>query len=76
MPVALAPIGMGGVFHPGAEIHAARAAAAFGVPYCLSTLSSYPMEEVAAAVSAPSYFSSMCSRIARSIPRFCKGPSV
>ncbi len=56
MPVALAPIGMGGVFHPGAEIHAARAAAAFGVPYCLSTLSSYPMEEVAAAVSAPFLF--------------------
>ena len=56
MPVALAPIGMGGVFHPGAEIHAARAASAFGVPYCLSTLSSCAMEEVAAAVSAPFLF--------------------
>ena len=56
MPVALAPIGLSGVFHPGAEIHAARAAAAFGVPYCLSTLSNYPMEEVAAAVSAPFLF--------------------
>lgn len=56
MPVALAPIGMGGVFHPRAEIHAARAAAAFGVPYCLSTLASCPMEEVAAAVKTPFLF--------------------
>ena len=56
MPVALAPIGMGGVFYPRAEIHAARAAAAFGVPYCLSTLSSCSMEEVAAEVGAPFLF--------------------
>ena len=56
MPVALAPIGVSGVFHPGAEIHAARAAAAFGVPSCISTLSSFPMEEVAAAVNAPFLF--------------------
>ncbi len=56
MPVALAPIGMGGVFHPRAEIHAARAAAAFGVPYCLSTLSSCSIEEVAAEVGAPFLF--------------------
>src|SRR5665648_696023 len=56
MPVALAPIGMGGVFYPRAEIHAARAAAAFGVPYCLSTLSSCSMEEVATEVGAPFLF--------------------
>jgi L-lactate dehydrogenase (cytochrome) len=56
IPVALAPIGMGGVFHPRAEIHAARAAAAFGVPYCLSTLSSCSIEDVAAAVATPFLF--------------------
>jgi len=56
IPVALAPIGMGGVFYPRAEIHAARAAAAFGVPYCLSTLSSCSIEEVAAEVGVPFLF--------------------
>ncbi len=56
IPVALAPIGLGGVFYPRAEIHAARAASAFGVPYCLSTLSSCSIEDVAAAVGAPFLF--------------------
>ncbi|HUT51105.1 MAG TPA: alpha-hydroxy acid oxidase [Alphaproteobacteria bacterium] len=56
IPVALAPIGMGGVFYPRAEIHAARAASAFGVPYCLSTLASCSIEEVAAAVETPFLF--------------------
>ncbi len=56
IPVALAPIGLGGVFYPRAEIRAARAASAFGVPYCLSTLSSCSIEEVAAAVSTPFLF--------------------
>lgn len=56
IPVALAPIGMGGVFYPRAEIHAARAACAFGVPYCLSTLSSCSIEEVASEVRAPFSF--------------------
>jgi len=56
IPVALAPIGMGGVFHPRAEIYVARAARAFGVPYWLSTLASCSIEEVAAAVGAPFLF--------------------
>ncbi len=56
IPVALAPIGMGGVFYPRAEIHAARAAAAYGVPYCLSTLASCSIEDVAAAVETPFLF--------------------
>jgi L-lactate dehydrogenase (cytochrome) len=47
IPVGLAPIGVAGVFYPRAELHAARAASAFGVPYCLSTLSSCSVEEVA-----------------------------
>jgi len=56
MPVTLAPIGMGGVFYPRAEIHASRAASAFGVPYCLSTLASCSIEEVAEEVGAPFMF--------------------
>ncbi len=56
IPVALAPIGLGSLFYPRAEICAARAASAFGVPYCLSTLSSCSIEDVAAAVGAPFLF--------------------
>ena len=56
MPVALGPVGMCGAFHPQAEVHAARAAAAFGVPYCLSSLASSSIEEVAAATDAPFLF--------------------
>ncbi|MEM8643379.1 MAG: alpha-hydroxy acid oxidase [Pseudomonadota bacterium] len=56
LPVALAPVGMCGAFHPQAEIHAARAANAFGVPYCLSSLASTSIEDLAAAVDASFLF--------------------
>ena len=56
IPVGIAPVGMGGVFYPRAEICAARAAAAFGVPYCLSTLASCSIEDVAAAAGTPFLF--------------------
>ena len=56
MPVGLAPIGMSGVFYPRAEICVARAAAAFGVPYCLSTLATCSIEEVSAAAGGPFLF--------------------
>jgi L-lactate dehydrogenase (cytochrome) len=56
IPVALAPIGLSSLFYPRAEICAARAASAFGVPYCLSTLSNCSIEDVAAAVGAPFLF--------------------
>ena len=56
IPVALAPIGMAGVFHSRAEIHAARAAAKFDVPYCLSTLASSSIEDVTQAVDRPFLF--------------------
>ncbi|GGU55197.1 alpha-hydroxy-acid oxidizing protein [Streptomyces daghestanicus] len=50
VPVALAPVGALAVAHPGAERAAARAAAAQGVPFVLSSSSSTPMEEVAEAM--------------------------
>ena len=39
MPVAIAPTGLTGMQHPDGEILAAKAAAAFGVPFTLSTMS-------------------------------------
>jgi L-lactate dehydrogenase (cytochrome) len=56
MPVALAPVGSTGMQHPDGEIHAARAAAKFGVPYTLSTMSICSIEDVAAASPAPFWF--------------------
>lgn len=47
MPVALAPVGLTGMQNADGEIKAARAAAAFGVPYTLSTMSICSIEDVA-----------------------------
>ncbi|ASQ95320.1 lactate 2-monooxygenase [Streptomyces sp. 11-1-2] len=49
-PLALAPIGVLSIMHPDAECAAARAAAAQGVPFILSSASSTPMERVAEAM--------------------------
>src|SRR5262245_58923944 len=56
IPVALAPVGMTGMQHPDGEILAARAAAAAGVPYTLSTMSICSIEDVAAATDKPFWF--------------------
>ena len=56
MPLVLAPTGMAGFIHGNGEIHAARAAEAAGVPFCLSTVSICSMEDVRAASSAPFWF--------------------
>lgn len=50
VPLALGPVGVLSIVHPDAERAAARAAAAQGVPFVLSSASSTPMEEVAAAM--------------------------
>lgn len=47
MPVALAPVGSCGMQYPDGEILAARAAARFGVPFTLSTMSICSIEDVA-----------------------------
>ncbi|MCW8097214.1 lactate 2-monooxygenase [Streptomyces tauricus] len=49
-PLALAPVGVLSIMHPDAERAAARAAAAQGVPFILSSASSTPMEQVAEAM--------------------------
>ena len=56
MPVALAPTGLTGMQHADGEIHAARAAEKFGVPFTLSTMSICSIEAVAAAVTQPFWF--------------------
>ncbi len=56
MPVALGPAGLIGLVHANGEIHAAKAAEAFGVPFCLSTMSICSIEDVAAAVAKPFWF--------------------
>lgn len=56
MPVALAPVGSCGMQNPDGEIKAARAAAAFGVPFTLSTMSICSIEDVAAASPVPFWF--------------------
>jgi L-lactate dehydrogenase (cytochrome) len=53
MPVALAPIGLAGLYARRGEARAARAAEAAGVPFILSTMSCCAIEEVAAAVTEP-----------------------
>ncbi len=56
MPVALSPVGSTGMQCPDGEIKAARAAAKFGVPYTLSTMSICSIEDVAAASPTPFWF--------------------
>ena len=56
-PVLLGPVGVQGIVHPEAEVASGHAAAALGVPFILSTLSSRSMEDVAQAMgAAPRWF--------------------
>ena len=56
MPVAIAPVGMIGMQHADGEIHVARAAQKFGIPFTLSTMSICSIEDIAAATQAPFWF--------------------
>jgi L-lactate dehydrogenase (cytochrome) len=56
MPVALAPIGLCGMFARRGEVQAAKAADAKGIPFTLSTVSVCPIEEVAPALTRPLWF--------------------
>ncbi len=53
MPIGLAPVGMSGMWARRGEKQAARAAAAAGVPFCLSTVGLCSVEEVASTGTAP-----------------------
>ena len=56
MPVALAPIGLAGMQWADGEILTAQAAAAFGVPFTLSTMSICSIEDVASSTESPFWF--------------------
>ena len=53
MPIGLSPVGMAGMYARRGEVQAARAAAAAGVPFCLSTVGVCSVEEVAESGKAP-----------------------
>ena len=56
MPVAIAPVGLTGMQHADGEIHAARAAQKFGIPFTLSTMSICSIEDIAQNTTAPFWF--------------------
>jgi L-lactate dehydrogenase (cytochrome) len=56
MPVGIAPVGLTGLNWADGEILGARAAASFGVPFTLSTMSICSIEDVAGAVQKPFWF--------------------
>ena len=56
LPVALAPVGLTGMYARRGEVQAARAAASRGVPFTLSSVSVCPIEEVQPAITRPMWF--------------------
>ena len=56
MLVAIAPVGLTGMQHADGEIHAAKAAEKFGIPFTLSTMSICSIEDIAAHTQAPFWF--------------------
>lgn len=56
LPLALGPIGLAGMNARRGEVQAAKAAAAAGVPFCLSTVSACPLPEVVKASDRPIWF--------------------
>jgi isopentenyl diphosphate isomerase/L-lactate dehydrogenase-like FMN-dependent dehydrogenase len=62
-PVLLAPVGVQSIVHPDGELATARAASGLGLPMVVSTVSSYPLEEVAAAGGeGPRWFQLYCPK--------------
>jgi L-lactate dehydrogenase (cytochrome) len=56
IPVAIAPTGLTGLFHADGEMLGARAAEAFGIPFCLSTMSICSIEDVRSVTTKPFWF--------------------
>ncbi|WP_045499777.1 FMN-dependent L-lactate dehydrogenase LldD [Vibrio hyugaensis] len=56
MPIALAPVGLTGMYARRGEVQAAKAAERKGIPFTMSTVSVCPIEEVAPAIERPMWF--------------------
>ncbi|KJY82699.1 lactate dehydrogenase [Vibrio galatheae] len=56
MPIALAPVGLTGMYARRGEVQAAKAAENKGLPFTMSTVSVCPIEEVAPAIKRPMWF--------------------
>ncbi|MDJ0388940.1 alpha-hydroxy-acid oxidizing protein [Roseomonas sp. E05] len=72
LPLLLAPIGVLEMAHRQADLAAARAAAAEGLPFITSSQSSWPMETIAEAGGGPRWFQlywSACDALAESFVR-------
>jgi len=55
-PLILAPTGLAGLLSRRGELAAARAAEKYGVPYCLSTMSTCTIEEITRETTPPKWF--------------------
>ncbi len=55
-PLVLAPTGLAGLLSRRGELRAVRAASRINVPYCLSTMATCSIEQIAAEVDAPHWF--------------------
>jgi L-lactate dehydrogenase (cytochrome) len=55
-PIILAPTGLAGLLSRRGELGAVRAASRINVPYCLSTMATCSIEEIAAEVDVPNWF--------------------
>ncbi|NOH81507.1 FMN-dependent L-lactate dehydrogenase LldD [Vibrio sp. RE86] len=56
MPIALAPVGLTGMYARRGEVQAAKAAENKGIPFTMSTVSVCPIEEVAPKLERPMWF--------------------
>lgn len=56
IPVGIGPTGLTGLFHANGEMLGALAAEAYGVPFCLSTMSICSIEDVRGVVKKPFWF--------------------
>jgi len=55
-PIILAPTGLAGLLSRRGELRAVRAASRINVPYCLSTMATCSIEEIATEVDVPNWF--------------------